>query len=120
MVFESFKKELQEATGIKVSSTQKEAKARIILDLNPQLPAEAYKLNVSKEQVRIEASRPAGFYYALQTLKQLMPRNVMAGVATSRTIHNGVSHLSRLKMLPVSNGEVLCWTKADTSSVKMR
>lgn len=83
MVFESFKKELQEATGIKVSSTQKEAKARIILDLNPQLPAEAYKLNVSKEQVRIEASRPAGFYYALQTLKQLMPCNVMAGVATS-------------------------------------
>ena len=83
MVFESFKKELQEATGIKVSSTQKEAKARIILDLNPQLPAEAYKLNVSKEQVRIEASRPAGFYYALQTLKQLMPRNVMAGGATS-------------------------------------
>ena len=83
MVFESFKKELQEATGIKVSSTQKEAKARIILDLNPQLPAEAYKLNVSKKRVRIEASRPAGFYYALQTLKQLMPRNVMAGVATS-------------------------------------
>lgn len=83
MVFESFKKELQEATGIKVSSTQKEAKARIILDLNPQLPAEAYKLNVSKKQVRIEASRPAGFYYALQTLQQLMPRNVMAGVATS-------------------------------------
>ena len=83
MVFESFKKELQEATGIKVSSTQKEAKAKIILDLNPQLPAEAYKLNVSKKQVRIEASRPAGFYYALQTLKQLMPRNVMAGVATS-------------------------------------
>ena len=83
MVFETFKKELQEATGIKVSSTQKEAKARIILDLNPQLPAEAYKLNVSKKQVRIEASRPAGFYYALQTLKQLMPRNVMAGVATS-------------------------------------
>lgn len=83
MVFESFKKELQEATGIKVSSTQKEAKARIILDLNPQLPAEAYKLNVSKKQVRIEASRPAGFYYALQTLKQLMPHNVMAGVATS-------------------------------------
>ena len=83
MVFESFKKELQEATGIKVSSTQKEAKARIILDLNPQLPAEAYKLNVSKKQVRIEASRPAGFYYALQTLKQLMPRNVMSGVATS-------------------------------------
>ena len=83
MVFESFKKELQEATGIKVSSTQKEAKARIILDLNPQLPAEAYKLNVSKKQVRIEASRPAGFYYALQTLKQLMPPNGMAGVATS-------------------------------------
>lgn len=83
MVFESFKKEFQKVTGIKVSSTQKEAKAAIILDLNQQLPPEAYKLNVSKEQIRIEAARPAGFYYALQTLKQLMPRNVMAGVAPS-------------------------------------
>lgn len=83
MVFESFKKEFQKVTGIKVSSTQKEAKAAIILNLNQQLPPEAYKLNVSKEQIRIEAARPAGFYYALQTLKQLMPRNVMAGVAPS-------------------------------------
>ena len=83
MVFESFKKEFQKVTGIKVSSTQKEAKAAIILNLNQQLPPEAYKLNVSKEQIRIEAARPAGFYYAPQTLKQLMPRNVMAGVAPS-------------------------------------
>lgn len=61
MVFESFKKEFQKVTGIKVSSTQKEAKAAIILNLNQQLPPEAYKLNVSKEQIRIEAARPAGF-----------------------------------------------------------
>lgn len=119
MVFESFKKEFQKVTGIKVSSTQKEAKAAIILNLNQQLPPEAYKLNVSKEQIRIEAARPAGFYYALQTLKQLMPRNVMAGVAPSGH-QEWASHLLRLKTLPVLNGEVLCWTKADISSVKMK
>lgn len=82
MVFESFKRNCKKQPASRFIYS-KEAKARIILDLNPQLPAEAYKLNVSKKQVRIEASRPAGFYYALQTLKQLMPRNVMAGVATS-------------------------------------
>lgn len=66
MVFESFKKELQEATGIKVSSTQKEAKARIILDLNPQLPAEAYKLNVSKK-TSPDRSLPSGRFLLCAT-----------------------------------------------------
>lgn len=82
-VFDSFKKELRTATGIRISSTRQDAEAAIILTLNRQLAAEAYHLNVSKEQIRIEAARPAGFFYALQTLKQLMPRNVMAGVSVA-------------------------------------
>lgn len=82
-LFNSFKHDFQKATGIKISSTSNGSKADIILDLNRQLDTEAYKLNISKNQIRIEAARPAGFYYALQTLKQLMPRNVMAGTATT-------------------------------------
>lgn len=81
IVFDSFKDDFRKATGIKISSTRNEAKAAILLNLNKELAADAYKLNVSKEQIRIEAARPVGFFYALQTLKQLMPRNVMAGVA---------------------------------------
>ncbi|WP_294470983.1 beta-N-acetylhexosaminidase [uncultured Bacteroides sp.] len=81
IVFDSFKDDFRKATGIKISSTRNEAKATILLALNKELAADAYKLNVSKEQIRIEAARPVGFFYALQTLKQLMPRNVMAGVA---------------------------------------
>lgn len=81
IVFDSFKDDFRKATGIKIASTRNEAKAAILLNLNKELAADAYKLNVSKEQIRIEAARPVGFFYALQTLKQLMPRNVMAGVA---------------------------------------
>lgn len=81
IVFDSFKDDFRKATGIKIASTRNEAKATILLNLNKELAANAYKLNVSKEQIRIEAARPVGFFYALQTLKQLMPRNVMAGVA---------------------------------------
>src|SRR5699024_6254112 len=68
-------------TGIKVSSVRDEAKAGMVLKLDPALAEEAYRLNVTAGRICLEAARPAGFYYGLQTLKQLMPRNVMAGVA---------------------------------------
>ena len=81
LVFDSFKDDFQKATGIKVTSVRSEAKAGIVLSVNQTLAPEAYKLDVSPKQIRIEAARPAGFYYALQTLKQLISRHVMAGVA---------------------------------------
>lgn len=81
LVFGSFKEELRRATGIKVSSVRDEAKAGMVLKLDPALAEEAYRLNVTAGRICLEAARPAGFYYGLQTLKQLMPRNVMAGVA---------------------------------------
>ena len=82
---DSFKNNFCKATGIKISSTNNANKASIVLELNRKLGSEAYKLEVSKDKIRIEAARPAGFFYALQTLKQLMPRNVMAGVAATGT-----------------------------------
>lgn len=47
--------------------------ADVVLTLKTSLPAEAYELDVTAKRVNIAASRPAGFFYALQTLKQLMP-----------------------------------------------
>lgn len=71
---------MHKATGLKFSSTRKAYNAQIQMQINTSLPGEAYKLNITTQNITIEAAQPAGFYYALQTLKQLMPRNVMAGV----------------------------------------
>ncbi len=81
VVFDAFANDLKKATGIGVKKTKKGAKAALMLAVDNSIAAEGYKLNVEKEKITIQASRPAGFFYALQTLKQLMPRNVMAAVA---------------------------------------
>ncbi len=82
-VFDLFAKDFSRATDIKIKQIQKSSKAQLELDLVASLPAEGYTLKVTKEKIFITASQPAGFFYALQTLKQLLPRNVMAGVPDS-------------------------------------
>ena len=81
MVFNDFKENLSKATGIKIKKTAKLTKAHMELLLDETLSAEAYSLNISTDKIIIKSATPAGFFYALQTLKQLMPRNVMAAVA---------------------------------------
>ena len=83
-VFGAFQQKLEKATGVKVQETNKAKSADIVLRLNSELAAEAYNLKVTDEQIVLEAARPAGFFYGLQTLKQLMPRNVMAGLRDAR------------------------------------
>ena len=45
------------------------------------LGEEGYKVNVTADGVSIEASTATGLYYAFQTIKKLLPANVMAGKA---------------------------------------
>lgn len=56
------------------------SKRKIILAIVDEYSEEQYTLKVDDSTILVSASKPAGFFYALQTLKQLMPRNVMAGV----------------------------------------
>lgn len=49
------------------------------LSVNPEIAAEGYSLTVSSKGVDIQASSAAGAFYALQTVKQLMGANVLAG-----------------------------------------
>ena len=94
-VADNFVKEMKVATGVKLrKSTPKKEKfvdwevtkhspkadAHIVLYVDELMGAEAYKLSVTSGRIDITAATPAGFFYAFQTLKQLMPRNVMAGV----------------------------------------
>lgn len=76
-----FAAEISYTTGRPAKLVGKAKKAGLVLALDAGLPAEGYRLHVSaKEGIRVEASAPAGFFYALQTIKQLLPRNVVAGV----------------------------------------
>lgn len=78
MVLDQFSEKLSTVTGLKVRKGRKNAD--IQLHINRQLSSEAYRLNVSPKRIVIEAARPAGFFYALQTLQQLLPsRTVLAG-----------------------------------------
>ena len=66
-VFNRFSASLTKVTGIKVSRA-KEAKAALRRKLDKTLGAEAYTLKVTPVAIDLPAARPAGFFYALQTL----------------------------------------------------
>ena len=83
ILFDRFAADFKTATGVSFKKTKKSSRADIELLLEESLGYEAYKLDVTTDKIIIRASKPAGFFYALQTLKQLMPRNVMAAVADS-------------------------------------
>ncbi len=94
-VVDNFVREIKNTTGTKlvkdrlkdglflgwdVQEAAKKGDAHIVLYVDEYMGKEAYRLSVTPKRINIAAATPAGFFYALQTLKQLMPRNVMAGV----------------------------------------
>ncbi len=89
MLLDRFGEKLTATTGVTLrpSKKGKAAKAQLRLMLDRSLGTEAYRLVVKPEGMTIAAARPAGFFYALQTLEQLMPTRALqsgkAGVATS-------------------------------------
>ena len=80
-LFDDFAKEFTAATSIEIKQVRSSNKAQLELHRTPSFAPEAYSLSITSTKVTIHASEPAGFFYALQTLKQLLPRNVMAAVA---------------------------------------
>lgn len=66
---------LSPATGFdfEISETPGNSGNAIILILDENLEGEEYQLNVSKGLVKITGGAPAGVFYGLQTLRQLMP-----------------------------------------------
>ena len=69
------------ATPLNATTASDDATALIQMAIpSSALDAEGYKLSVKEDGVKVEASTSAGFYYAFQTLKKILPANVMAGV----------------------------------------
>lgn len=86
-VLSRFGKNFQQTTGIPLKFVKKSAALQ--LKLNSTLAPEGYKLNIREKQIIVEASRPAGFFYALQSLQQLLAsRSVMAGVSAPDSVKN--------------------------------
>ena len=69
------------ATPLNATTASDDATALIQMAFpEASIDAEGYNLNITAEGVKIEAATSAGFYYAFQTLKKILPANVMAGV----------------------------------------
>ena len=65
--------------AIKVSKVKNAHAINLVYDASITAP-EAYRMSVTKEQVVIRAKDPAGVFHAVETIRQLLPVGVEAGV----------------------------------------
>ena len=73
-----FNAELKKAAGFSLNIENAPRKKGIHFLLSPEEPLgnEGYRLAVTTEDISIFASKPAGLFYGLQTLLQLMPKEI--------------------------------------------
>lgn len=64
---------------IEVSKVKKAHAINLVYDASITTP-EAYRMSVTKDQVVIRAKDPAGVFHAVETIRQLLPVGVEAGV----------------------------------------
>ncbi len=73
--------QLTPATGYELSAiltneSQKEGNIYLLLKSDEQLGQEGYELNINEDRVEISANQPAGLFYGIQTLRQLLPPKI--------------------------------------------
>ena len=79
---QKFANDLTAVTGFSVNVKKESSDALIKMSQyngNEELGAEGYTLNIT-DKIEISANEAAGFYFAFQTVKKLLPACVMAGV----------------------------------------
>ena len=76
----TFAEMFEKVSGTKLKIEVGNSSGKIVFKTDPQLGPEAYNLAVSKDQIEIKASQPAGFFYAIQTLRQLLPPEIESSV----------------------------------------
>lgn len=62
-----------ERFGIKSTITPEKDNANILFDVNKSIKEEGYKIIVTTKDITISASSDEGFFYALQSIDQLLP-----------------------------------------------
>lgn len=76
---------ISNATGLDLHTTDATVITNFNVSKNAELAREGYKLTVDADGIKIEAATPAGVFYAFQTVKKLLPANVMAGIPAEGT-----------------------------------
>jgi hexosaminidase len=91
VAFKVFSEKLKKATGYKLTwiyKDQANANIRFVLNklFDSSLGKEGYHLQVNKNGVQISANNPVGLFYGIQTLGQLLPKEI-----ESKTFIAGIS-----------------------------
>ena len=81
VAFKVFSEKLKKATGYKLTwiyKDQANANIRFVLNksFDSSLGKEGYRLQVNKNGVQISANNPVGLFYGIQTLGQLLPKEI--------------------------------------------
>ena len=78
VIADSFANLFEKATGWKLDIVVggDEGSNQVYFRNEPMMDPEAYSLEVLKNRVEIRAAKPAGFFYAVQTLRQLLPAEI--------------------------------------------
>ncbi|MBN8822501.1 MULTISPECIES: family 20 glycosylhydrolase [unclassified Spirosoma] len=88
VVADMLSQRLNKPTGYALAAKQgKAGKIQLNLNATPntQLGDEGYMLDASSKGVVITANRPAGLFYGMQTLTQLLPKEIESKTAVSKT-----------------------------------
>lgn len=73
---QEFATQLEKTSGIKLPVNPTTAATSLVMTKDATLAHEAYKLTVTEAGINIAAADSTGFFYAIQTLKQLMPHAI--------------------------------------------
>lgn len=73
---QEFATQLEKTSGIKVPVNPTTAATSLVMTKDATMAHEAYKLTVNEAGINIAAADSTGFFYAIQTLKQLMPHAI--------------------------------------------
>lgn len=83
-VIAKFAADFKTVSGKTLLLSSKNKGAKITLTLDKSLSREEYKLTVTSSKITIVAAKPIGFFYALQSIKQLMPPALAAVQADNK------------------------------------
>lgn len=82
-------KETLQKQGIELKNTDVKPNNRIILALNDSIShKEAYCLTVNSDSIKIEGQTPAGVFYGIQSLRQIISENDKNHVVTGVSIYD--------------------------------
>ena len=66
----------ENAAGFAISFSEDEKNANFIFEENSNLKPEAYQLKVTQNKITIAANDAAGYFYGVQTIRQLLPASI--------------------------------------------